>query len=172
MSITVQELRNLLKEDRAADTLVLDVRTAAEFQQERIIGVTNIPLDELEKHVDKLRDYKHIYVHCASGNRSGQACQRLHHIGLDNIVNVDGGMQAWKSAGFPVFSKPGIAMPIGQQVQLAAGSLVVIGVLLALLVDPNFILLSGFVGAGLMFAGVSGTCTLGLLLARMPWNRA
>jgi rhodanese-related sulfurtransferase len=172
MSITVQELRNLLKEDRAADTLVLDVRTAAEFQQERIIGVTNIPLDELEKHVDKLRDYKHIYVHCASGNRSGQACQRLHQIGLDNIVNVDGGMQAWKSAGFPVFRKPGIAMPIGQQVQLAAGSLVVIGVLLALLVDPNFILLSGFVGAGLMFAGVSGTCTLGLLLARMPWNRA
>lgn len=170
--ITVHELKELLKSDSAADTLVLDVRTQAEFQSERIIGVTNIPLDELEQHVDDLKQYRHLYVHCNSGMRSGQACQKLSQLGLTNIINVDGGMQAWKSAGFPIFKKPRIALPINQQVQIAAGSLVLTGVILSYLLGESFIFLSAFVGAGLIFAGLSGTCTLGLLLARMPWNRA
>lgn len=170
-TIRVETLKNLLNEDSAADTLIVDVRTRGEYRAEHILGVSNIPLDELNQHADQLQKYRHIYVHCASGNRSRQACQKLNELGLDNIVNVEGGMNAWKEAGFPYTSdKPGV-IPIMRQVQLVTGALVLLGILLALLVHPNFVYLSAFVGVGLIYAGASGNCLMGELLGRMAWNR-
>lgn len=170
--VDVSELKNLLNTGTAADTLVIDVRTPAEYRREQIVGVVNMPLDKIENYVDDLRDYENVYVHCASGNRSAQACQKLDTLGLDNIVNVQGGISAWKDAGFHTKENKSAPLPIMQQVQIVAGSLVVVGVLLSALAHPWFLALSAFVGAGLVFAGVSGTCTMGLILARMPWNRA
>jgi rhodanese-related sulfurtransferase len=168
--ISANKLKEVLTHENAGETLILDVRSPAEYRHERIIGVTNVPLDEIERHTEELRKYKHIYVHCQSGSRSSQACGRLHSLGLGNIVNVEGGIQAWKNAGFPVVqSRRGL--PLMRQVQIAAGSLVALGVLLGQTVNPSFAYLSGFVGVGLVFAGVSGTCLLGEMLARMPWNR-
>jgi len=170
-AIQVNQLKQLLSEDNAADAIILDVRTRSEHAGERIVGATNIPLDEIEHHIDDLRHYKHIYIHCNSGNRSVQACQKLDSLGLNNLVNVEGGIQAWKQAGFPIFKNTKAPLPIMQQVQVAAGSFVVGGVALSQLVDPLFLAISGFVGAGLVFSGMTGTCTLGVILSRMPWNR-
>lgn len=170
-NVNVESLKGLLSDGVGADTLVIDVRTPAEYKREQIVGVMNIPLDDIENYVDTLRNYKRVYVHCASGNRSGQACAKLTALGLDNIVNVQGGISAWKDAGFNVQVNKSAPLPIMQQVQIVAGSLVVLGVILSLLINPVFIALSAFVGAGLVFAGVSGVCTMGLILARMPWNR-
>lgn len=170
-TVDVSRLRNLLQKDTAADTIVIDVRTPAEYRRENIVGVVNMPLDNIDNHVDDLRDYKHVYVHCASGNRSQQACTKLNTLGLSNIINVTGGISAWKDAGFHTIENTSAPLPIMQQVQIAAGSLVVLGVLLSLFVNPYFMLLSAFVGSGLIFAGFSGTCTMGLLLSRAPWNR-
>lgn len=169
--VDVADLKNLLSNENAADTLVIDVRTPAEYQREQIVGVVNMPLDNLEDYVDDLRNYRHVYVHCASGNRSAQACQKLDSLGLDNIVNVNGGISAWKAAGFHTRENKNAPLPINQQVQIAAGSLVVTGALAATFIHPYFLGLSAFVGAGLVFAGISGTCTMGLILARMPWNQ-
>jgi len=171
-TIDVSQLRTVLGQDRAGDAIILDVRTAGEYQSEHIEGTANIPLSEIDNHTENLRHYRHIYVHCASGNRSSQACQKLNTLGLDNIVNVSGGISAWKQAGFPVYKSTRAILPINQQVQVVAGSLILLGVILSLLVHPALIGISAFVGAGLTFAGLSGTCTMGLILARMPWNRA
>lgn len=170
-AVKVDQLRNLLSQETPNEAIILDVRTRSEFSGERIVGTTNIPLDEIEKHVDELKQYKHVYIHCNSGNRSQQACQKLSSIGLDNLVNVEGGLQAWKTAGFPVFRNTRSRLPIMQQVQVAAGSLVVVGVVLSEVISTWLIGISAFVGLGLVYAGLSGNCMMGLLLARMPWNR-
>ena len=85
---------------------------------------------------------------------------------------VDGGIEAWKQAGLPVARNARAPLELMRQVQIAAGSLILLGAVLAATLSPWFLLLSGFVGAGLVFAGVSGFCGMALLLARMPWNRA
>lgn len=170
-SITTHELKSLLHQVHADDTLVIDVRTPAEYQGEHILGTTNIPLDRIEKHVEKLRGYEHVYVHCASGNRSTQACNKLTQLGLENLVNVQGGIAAWKREGFQTIAKDSVPLPVDQQTQIAIGSFVLTGVLLGSLVNPWFIALSAFMGAGLIYAGTSGTCTMALLIARMPWNQ-
>lgn len=169
-TISVDQLRAMLSAERADNVLIVDVRTPGEFKSERLLGVANIPLDELEKHKAELERYQHIYVHCASGNRSGQACEKLQNLGLNNIINVEGGLQAWKDAGFPLVEGRG-TIPIMRQVQIAAGSLVVGGVVLSRFVHPRFILLSAGVGAGLIYAGSSGNCMMAEVLGRMPWNR-
>jgi rhodanese-related sulfurtransferase len=169
--IQANELRDLVRQDNLSEAVIIDVRTPSEYRSEHIDGASNVPLSEIDRHVENLRRYKHVYVHCASGNRSIQACEKLNSLGLDNLVNVAGGINAWKDAGFPIYKDKSAPLPIMQQVQVAAGSLVLVGVLMSLIVNPLWVLLSGFVGAGLTFAGFSGTCTMGLILARMPWNR-
>ena len=106
---------------------------------------------------------------CKSGGRGRQACEQLIAAGFSNVVNVDGGTQAWDAAGLPVM-RGKKAISLERQVRIAAGSLVLTGAVLSQLVHPWWIGLSGFVGAGLIFAGITDTCGMGLLLARMPWN--
>ena len=170
--IQVTQLKDVLNQDRAGEAIILDVRTSGEYQSEHIEGTANIPLSEIDRHIDNLKQYKHIFIHCASGNRSSQACQKLGTLGLDNIVNVEGGLSAWKQAGFPVYRSTRATLPINQQVHVAAGTLILSGMVLGTLINPALYGISAFVGAGLTFAGLTGTCTMGLILARMPWNRA
>jgi hypothetical protein len=92
-------------------------------------------------------------------------------LGFSQIHVIEGGLNAWRAAGLPSHLDRAQPLPLQRQVQIAAGSLVVLGVLLAVAVSPWFVLLSAFVGGGLVFAGLSGTCALGTLLAAMPWNR-
>lgn len=168
--ISVQELREVLakKEKHVA---VIDVRTSAEHRAIRIADVRSTPLDEIERHAQELRKYDAVYIHCQSGNRSSQACQRLEALGLANMINVQGGIGEWEQAGFAVCRDKGCQMPIMQQVLLSAGSIILTGFILAWLVHPYFLALPLIVGMGLTFAGTTGRCFLMMALLKMPWNR-
>jgi rhodanese-related sulfurtransferase len=110
-------------------------------------------------------------VICQKGGRSANACGKLAAAGLTQVVNIDGGTSAWEAAGLSV-TRGRQTISLERQVRIAAGSLVLVGALLGYFVHPYWIGLSGFVGAGLVFAGITDTCGMGMLLARMPWNQA
>ena len=111
-----------------------------------------------------------MYIICRSGGRSLQACERFLKAGYTNVVNVEGGTLACQTVGLPL-AQGKKAISLERQVRIAAGSLVLLGLVLGWLVHPYFLGLSAFVGAGLVFAGVTDTCGMGMLLARMPWNQ-
>lgn len=162
-----------LEQRRGADVTILDVRTPAEFRSVHAVGARNVPLDELDLHLDELRELAAagpLPVICQAGGRSRKACEKLSAAGL-SVVNVDGGTTAWADSGLPVVrGKQTISLE--RQVRIAAGTLVLTGALLAWFVNPLFVWLSAFVGGGLLFAGLTDTCGMGMLLAKMPWNRA
>ncbi len=152
---------------------LIDVRTPAEFREIHANIARNVPLDRLDaRKIAAGRSGpadKPMYVICRSGKRGDQACQQLEQAGLQ-VVNVAGGTLAWEQSGLPVIrGKKTISLE--RQVRIAAGALVLLGVVLGFLLHPAFFALSAFVGAGLIFAGVTDTCGMGMLLARMPWNQ-
>ncbi len=152
---------------------LIDVRTPVEFRELHADIAHNLPLDRLDpkrlQSEGEVSKAQPVYVVCRSGNRAAQACQKLAAAGYDKVVNVAGGMQAWEAAGLPVV-RGKKAMSLERQVRIAAGALVVLGVALAWF-HPAFLALSAFVGAGLVFAGITDTCGMGMLLSRMPWNQ-
>ncbi|MCO6042990.1 rhodanese-like domain-containing protein [Aeoliella sp. ICT_H6.2] len=150
---------------------LVDVRTPAEFQSTHVRGAVNVPLDQVSPDsVPQPVEGKPLYIICQKGGRGSQACDQLTAAGLENVVNVEGGTTACEQAGLPlVHGKK--TMSLERQVRIAAGSLVLLGIGLYF-VHPAFLALSAFVGAGLVFAGVTDTCGMGMLLARMPWNQA
>lgn len=153
---------------------LIDVRTPVEFQELHVEFARNIPLDRLDpKAIQAERNGsadQPLYVVCRSGSRGKQACEKFVAAGMTNIVNVEGGTLACEAAGLPIV-RGKKAISLERQVRIAAGSLVVIGSVLGFFVHPYFIGLAAFVGAGLVFAGVTDTCGMGMLLARMPWNQ-
>jgi rhodanese-related sulfurtransferase len=171
-NISVRELRDILNDkERDGNILVIDVRTPDEHRIGRIPQVVNMPLDEIVGKVEELKKYDRIYVHCQSGNRSQKACASLASLGLENAVNVEGGIGEWERLGFEVVRDGRSRMPLMRQVLLSAGLLILIGFALAFFVHPYFLGLPLFVGAGLTFAGATGHCLMAMLLAKMPWNR-
>lgn len=167
-TITPQDAAALL---RQGATLV-DVREADEHVRERIPGARNLPLSHLVDAELPVHAGKPVLFHCRSGARTAGHIDRLTaKAGLCEAYIIEGGLEAWKRAGLPVASDRRQPLELMRQVQIVAGSLVVLGVLLGSLVSPWLFALSGFVGAGLVFAGVSGTCGLASLLRLMPWNR-
>lgn len=153
---------------------LIDVRTPVEFQEVHVAFARNVPLDQLEpKALMSARNgasQQPLYVICRSGNRASQACEKFLAAGSTNIVNVAGGTLAWEHAGLPV-TRGKKAISLERQVRIAAGLLVLTGAVLGYFVNLNWIGLSAFVGAGLAFAGITDTCAMGMLLARMPWNQ-
>lgn len=167
--ITVDALYKKMVDDTS--TKVVDVRTKAENRAIHFEGAENIPVEDIAKHVEELKKYPEVYISCHSGGRSTMVCEDLKLHGLDNLVNVDGGIQAWISEGLPVIRTKRWCMPMMQQVLAIAGSLVLLGVLGSKFINPNFIWLSLGVGCGLTFAGLSGKCYMTKVLEKMPWNK-
>jgi len=149
--------------------LVLDVRSPLEFEGERIEGARLIPLDELDRRLDEVPEQADVVVVCRTGIRATIAAEALARAGRRPRV-LEGGMRAWRRAGLPV-REGRKRLPVDRQVQLIAGSMVLTGVALGALVSPWFLAIPAFFGAGLTFAGATGTCGLALVLMRMPWNR-
>ena len=148
---------------------LVDVRTTAEFGERHAEGAHLMPLDQLD--ADALRDSAdRTVLVCLSGKRAEKACRQLEAAGLEGLRVLEGGTEAWDRAGYPVVRGKG-AISLERQVRIAAGALVLTGVLLGALVHPGFLGLAGFVGAGLVFAGVTDWCGMGLLLAKAPWNQ-
>lgn len=168
-NITPKELDELLHDDDL-DEVLIDVRTPAEYKGGHIEEAENSPLSEIEKAAKHLKGVGTVYVSCGTGARSKQACDALINKGV-NVVNVQGGLTAWMKDGFGVVQTGRKVIPLIRQVMIAAGSLVLIGAMLGYLHTPYWYLLSAFVGAGLLFAGISGICTMSIILAKMPWNK-
>jgi rhodanese-related sulfurtransferase len=153
---------------------IIDVRTPVEFREVHVEGARNVPLDRLDPAA--MMQARHgaaeepLFVICRSGNRGRQACERFRAAGFTNVINIEGGTLACVEHGLPVV-RGKKAVSLERQVRIAAGTLVLIGAVLGWLVHPGFIGLAAFVGAGLVFAGVTDTCGMGMLLARMPWNQ-
>ena len=172
LTINPKALGDKLSADESVE--LIDVRTAVEFREAHAKGARNVPLDRLDPATLKQgrngEAHKPLYVICRTGNRAKRAIEKLQTGGLSNVVNVDGGMVAWQESGLPVV-RGKKAISLERQVRIAAGSLVLVGVLLGLFVHQGFLGLAGFVGTGLVFAGVTDTCGMGLLLARAPWNQ-
>ncbi len=154
------------------DTVLVDVREDFEHAEERISGAILAPLSKFDPEtVRRLHPGKRVVFHCRSGKRSTDAATRFARPG-EAAFHLAGGIEGWKSAGRTVArSKAPGGLPIMRQVQLIAGSLVVVGVALGAAVSPWFLALSAFVGCGLAFAGATGWCGMALLLAKMPWNK-
>lgn len=173
-TVSPNEIDQLRREGTAVD--VIDVRTPAEYAEVHAEGARLVPLDRLDPQAvmsarGGLADAP-LYVLCRSGSRAAKACERFEAAGYGNVLVVEGGTGAWEKAGLPVVRGKATVISLERQVRVGAGLLVLLGVLLGALAHPAFYALSAFVGAGLVFAGATDWCGMGLLLARMPWNRA
>lgn len=167
-TITPQEAARLLREGAP----LIDVREPDEYAREHIPGARNLPLSRLEQAELALPPNQPVLFHCRSGARTeGHAARLAAKAGPREGYIVEGGLHAWKRAGLPVAEDRRQPLDLMRQVQITAGALVLLGVLLGALVSPWAYGLSAFVGAGLVFAGLTGTCGLARLLRLMPWNR-
>ncbi|MFG0259605.1 MAG: rhodanese-like domain-containing protein [Phycisphaerales bacterium JB041] len=153
-------------------TVLIDVREPFEHAEERIAQACHEPLSRFDPEaVRAAHPDSRVVFHCRSGKRSADAAGRFAREG-ETTFHLEGGIEAWKAAGRPTV-RPAKAprIPVMRQVQITAGSLVTVGVVLGAFVSPWFLLLSAFVGCGLVFAGLSGWCGMAMLLGKMPWNR-
>lgn len=168
--ITAPVLRDWLASEE--DVLVLDVRESGEYARERIDGARLSPLSQFDTQAvaEVCKGKAKVVVYCQTGGRSAKAAEQLVGLGLP-VYNLQGGLVAWKQAGLPVVKSANAPISLFRQVQIVAGSLILSGTVLGFTVHPNFHLLSGFVGAGLTFAGITNTCALGMLLAKLPYNQ-
>ncbi|GJQ28587.1 MAG: membrane protein [Phycisphaerae bacterium] len=160
---------------RRGEAVIIDVREPDEHAREHIAGACLVPLSSFdpERAAARAKPGQMLVMHCRSGRRSADAagrCATLTPKGW-RLVNMTGGIEAWKQAGLPVeVNTAAPRMSLMRQVQLTIGVGVLAGCALAWFVHPWFIGLAAFFGAGLVFAGLSGTCGLAAVLARMPWN--
>lgn len=155
-----------------AGAVLVDVRDADEHARERIPGARHHALTSIDRDSPARSGDDVLIFHCRSGARTMGNAARLAAAAEDcEVYILDGGLEAWKKAGLPVALDRSQPIDIIRQVQIAAGSLVLLGVVFGALVTPAFYALSGFVGAGLLFAGVSGFCGMARLLGVMPWNK-
>ena len=166
--VTVKTLRNKLKNEEIE---LVDVREYAEYAGGRVAGAKLLPLGEIEQRHTGLDDSKPIYVMCRTGKRSAQAQTKLAKLGYKDVTNVRGGFEAWKKESFPIEKDEKAPWAIERQVRFVAGSLVLAGFLLSVFIHSYFIGVSVFIGVGLVFSAVTDTCTMGMILMKMPWNR-
>jgi rhodanese-related sulfurtransferase len=150
---------------------LIDVREPAEFSAGRVAGARLIPLGDLERRAQELDRGQRVVLICRSGRRSDQARARLARLGFDNTACLTGGLTAWEADGLPIEKDEHAPWSLERQVRVAAGLLALLGVILGYALHPGFFGLSAFVGAGLVFAGVTDWCGMGLLLSKAPWNR-
>lgn len=154
----------------ANGAVLIDIRDHDEHARERIAQARNVPLSKLCEDTIGANEAA-IVFHCKSGNRTRMNAALLAKAAEVDAFILDGGLDAWKKAGFPVIQDANQPIEIMRQVQIAAGGLALLGAIMGFAVNPMFYLLSGVVGAGLMFSGITGSCTMARVLKFMPWNR-
>ncbi|HTW95649.1 MAG TPA: rhodanese-like domain-containing protein [Tepidisphaeraceae bacterium] len=171
-TVTLGEIEQLIQSGRTLN--ILDVRTPAEFARVHARGARLMPLGELTPSAVAAQPQQSgepIYLICQSGSRAARAWQTLANAGVESACCIEGGTAAWEAFGLPVERGASTVISLERQVRIAAGSLVFAGTLLAWRIHPLFLAIPAFVGAGLIFAGVTDYCGMGMLLAQMPWNR-
>lgn len=167
-NINAQTANDWIKSGKA---VLIDVREPDEWIKEHIPQAHLVPLsgfnpDDFPKDHDKIAVF-----HCRSGGRTEAAAPQILKTGFRKVYQLEGGIQAWREAGLKVNENTKAPIAIMRQVQIAAGSLVLLGLILAVLINPWFAVLSAIVGAGLAQAGITGKCTMASFLKHMPWNK-
>jgi rhodanese-related sulfurtransferase len=168
--IQPQELEELLT--LREDVRLLDVRTPGEYETAHLPGAYNVPLDTLGEHAREIRSSgdRPVVLICQSGARARKAEEALKAAGMPNLHILEGGVNGWVGSGRSV-RRGAKRLTLERQVRIAAGTLAATGGLLALIVNPLFAILPAFVGSGLVFAGVTDTCGMAMVLSRLPYNR-
>lgn len=148
------------------DCQLIDVREYPEYAAVHAVGARLIPLGQVKQRAGELDKSKPVVILCKAGKRAAQAAQLLSEAGFCELTVVEGGTDAWISAGLPSTREAKAPWALERQVRLVAGLIVLIGLFI-----PPWPYVSAFVGAGLVFAALTNTCAMGMLIARMPWNR-
>ena len=172
-TINPRELHDRLQQGEMLH--LLDVRTPAEHAEIHVPDVQLVPLDKIDAtrlaRVNGFPKDQPLYIFCRTGNRAKQAAEKLEKGGYKQCRVVEGGTMAWAEAGLPVNRGMSKVISLERQVRIFGGAIVLLGALLAQFVNPAFIWLSGFIGTGLAFAGITDWCGMGMLIAKMPWNQ-
>lgn len=168
IAINPTELKNIIDDP---NTIIIDVRETDEYNRERIHSAECMPLSSFD--ISKFNDIadKKIIIHCQSGNRTRNYQTVFENLPNKEVYILEGGITAWKNSGGKTITNTKAPLPIMRQVQIIVGFMVVLGVILGATVSPWWTLLSAFFGAGLLFAGLTGTCGLASALALLPYNK-
>ena len=169
-SVNAQTVFNWISNE---EVILIDVREPGEHASASIEHAMLLPLSRLGGLELPVAEKKKIVIHCQSGKRSLQACKQFMEKYPDlEFYNLEGGILAWEQAGLDVKKSNKVFLPLDRQTQLTIGILLLVGTFLTLFANEYFIALSAFIGMGLCFAGLTGTCGLSMLLAKMPWNQS
>lgn len=166
-TITAKEVEAKVK----AGALLVDIRSPDEHAREHIAVARNIPLDNLSASASEIAAATSVIYHCRSGMRTQTNAGKLAALRSDNAFIMEGGIDGWKAAALPVVEDKSQPLELQRQVQIGAGSIALLGFILGITVSPGFHVLSGFVGAGLVVAGLTGFCGMARILMKMPWNK-
>lgn len=166
-NIQPKEAAKLIREG----AVCIDIRNKDEYAQKHIAQAINVPIDQFGASVLPLQGAKAVIYHCKTGHRTQMNIQKIEANTSCPGYIMEGGLDAWEKANLPVQYDKSQPISLQRQVQIVAGSLILVGVVLGAALTPLFYLLSGVIGAGLLFAGISGTCGLAYLFMKMPWNR-
>ncbi len=150
---------------------LIDVREPSEYAAEHIQGAVLVPLSKFRPDQIPVEADKKLVLYCRSGNRSGQAAQKLFQAGFEEVTHLRCGISDWSEQGLPVQFNKNAPISLMRQVQIAAGTLMLTGLGLGVFVSSWFLILSAFVGAGLIFSGITDTCMMGMMLAKLPYNQ-
>jgi rhodanese-related sulfurtransferase len=171
-TIKPQELHALVEQGESVD--LIDVRTPVEFRECHVDYARNVPLDRLRPEqimADRNDSDAPLYVICQSGKRGQEACKKFHQAGFANVINVEGGTAAAVEANLPVV-RGKKAISLERQVRMIAGTMCLVGVGgFFASSSPWFLVLPGMVGVGMLHAGITDSCLMGILLGGMPWNQ-
>jgi len=171
-TISPRQILDLLRQGQPVE--LIDVRTPAEFEEVHVEFACNVPLNQLDPaRIMQARRQPAdlpLYVTCQGGGRAKQACEKFIQAGYPNVIHVEGGTRAMVAAGVPVV-RGRKTISLERQVRITAGTIICIGCLLTWLVHPACLVIPAFIGAGLVFAGITDTCGMAMGLARMPWNQ-
>jgi rhodanese-related sulfurtransferase len=149
---------------------LIDVREPVEYANEHIPGAISHPLSRFDPQQIQLRPGKQLVLYCQSGKRSARAAQQLSAAGM-TATQLRCGITAWKAESYPLEKRQDAPISLFRQVQIIAGLLILLGTIVGATISPWGLLLSGLVSAGLVFAGITNTCALGMLLAKLPYNQ-
>jgi len=167
-TITSKQAQEWLSNETA---ILIDVREPAEFAASKIEGASLLPLSKISSK-DLPNTDKKLVIYCQKGFRGKSACQKVTEQDSSIVIyNLEGGIEAWQQDGNPVKVSKTKTLPLDRQVQITIGSLALLGSLAGYFYNPAFMLLPAFLGAGLLFAGITGTCGLAVIMAKMPWNQ-
>lgn len=166
--LTPADARNRLMQHRA---VLVDIREPDEFARRHVRGALSRPLSAFEQAHLKIEPGRDVIFTCRTGMRTGANCDRLAKAVEGQAFVLEGGVDGWEAAGLPVDEDRKAPLEMMRQVQIGAGLLVLAGVGLGFGFHPGFFAISGFVGAGLTFAGATGFCGMARLLMLAPWNR-